>query len=168
MSEVRCPFTNKQLPFGFLITFRTYGTWLHGDARGSVDRFHNRFGSELIPANERWRKFNLHKLSQRPVRLNVRQRAAVDLAIRESCKIRGWDRWAINVRTNHVHAVVSALCNPERILIAFKANATRKLREEGLWYRLGSPWAEKGSKRYLWTERALINAVTYVDYAQGE
>ena len=24
-----------------LITFRAFGTWLHGDLRGSVDRFHN-------------------------------------------------------------------------------------------------------------------------------
>lgn len=168
MSETRCESHDEHLPFGFLITFRTYGTWLHGDSRGSVDRFHNRFGSEFVPPNERWRKYIQQELSQRPVRLGVRQRAAVELAIRETCKIRGWGMWAVNVRTNHVHAVVFALCKPEKVLGAFKANATGKLREAGLWLSTRSPWAERGSKKYLWTERALINAVTYVEYDQGE
>ena len=34
-------------PAGHFLTFRTYGTWLHGDARGSVDRFHNVPGEPL-------------------------------------------------------------------------------------------------------------------------
>jgi hypothetical protein len=32
---------NTNLPLAYLITFRCYGTWLHGDERGSVDRFRN-------------------------------------------------------------------------------------------------------------------------------
>lgn len=32
-------------PLAYLITFRTYGTWLHGDERGSVDKNHNKFGT---------------------------------------------------------------------------------------------------------------------------
>jgi hypothetical protein len=34
---------DTDLPLGYLITFRCYGTWLHGDERGSIDRFHNRY-----------------------------------------------------------------------------------------------------------------------------
>ena len=30
------------------------------------------------------------------------------------------------------------------------------------------PWVERGSKRYLWTESDVINAVVYVEYDQGE
>ena len=30
-------------PLAYFISFRTYGTWLHGDERGSIDRFHNRY-----------------------------------------------------------------------------------------------------------------------------
>jgi hypothetical protein len=45
-------FPNEQIPLGYLITFRSYGSWLHGDRRGSVDRFHNRFGTPRIPHNE--------------------------------------------------------------------------------------------------------------------
>jgi len=74
----------------------------------------------------------------------------------------------MNARTNHIHAVVSALCKPDRVLLALKANATRKLREAGCWKSDDSPWADKGSKRYLWTEQDLINAICYVEYDQGE
>src|SRR5438093_13756827 len=28
---------DTDLPLGYLITFRCYGTWLHGDERGSID-----------------------------------------------------------------------------------------------------------------------------------
>jgi hypothetical protein len=28
-------------------------------------------------------------------------------------------------------------------------------------------WVERGSKRYLWTESDVINAVVYVEYDQG-
>ena len=156
------------IPLAYLITFRSYGTWLHGDERGSVDRFHNRFGTPRIPYNRNWKKYNRLTLRLSPVRLRSRQRKLVKEAIRETCKLRGWGFWATNVRTNHVHTVVSAPCKPERVLAAFKANATRKLREAGCWRSSRSPWVEKGSKRYLWTEPDVINAVAYVEYDQGE
>ena len=159
---------DEHIPLGYLITFRTYGTWLHGDRRGSVNRFNNRFGTPLLPHNEGWQKFVRAALNHSPVKLRSRQRAAVEEAIRETCKIRKWEFWTTNVRSNHVHTVVSALCKPEKILAAFKANATRKLREVGCWHSSKSPWVDRGSKRYLWTERDVINAVVYVEYDQGE
>ena len=65
--------------------------------------------------------------------LNSRQRPVVESAIRETCTIRHWKLWTVNVRTNHVHAVVSADKKPESVLSALKANATRAMREAGLW-----------------------------------
>jgi REP element-mobilizing transposase RayT len=159
---------DEEIPLGYLITFRSYGTWLHGDKRGSVDRFHNRFGTPRIPPNQEWEKHNRNLLSQSPVKLSRHQRKTIEEAIRETCKIRKWEFWVTNIRTNHIHTVVSAPCKPEKILNAFKANATRKLREAGCWNSSRSPWVEKGSKRYLWTEQDLINAVVYVEYEQGE
>ena len=153
---------------GYLITFRGRGTWLHGDERGSVDRLHNKYGSPRLPANRQRRELNRSRLKNPPVRLSSKQRHAVETAIRETCQIRKWDLWTMNARTNHIHAVVSALCKPDRVLLALKANATRKLREAGCWKSDDSPWADKGSKRYLWTEQDLINAICYVEYDQGE
>ena len=54
MTHPHREFNEEHVPQGYLITFRCYGTWLHGDGRGSVDRFHNRYGSPLIPPNKQW------------------------------------------------------------------------------------------------------------------
>ena len=42
------------------------------------------------------------------------------------------------------------------------------MREGGLWLRTDSPWADGGSKRYLWTEEDLQRAIDYVELAQGD
>lgn len=127
------PFEFNNVPLGYLITFRGYGTWLHGDPRGSVDRFHNRYGSPRLPHNEKWRQYNRQELRHPPVKLSSGERQVIEAGIRETCQIRKWSLWAMNVRTNHIHVVVSARCEPETVLTAFKANATRKLREAGYW-----------------------------------
>ena len=152
----------------YLITFRSYGSWLHGDTRGSVDRLHNQYGSPGLPHSPRRLELKLTRLKSAPVEFSSTQRQAVEAAIRETCKFRNWDLWAINVRSNHVHAVVSAECKPEKIIVAFKANATRILRDAGCWRRNDSPWAKGGSRKYLWTEKEVINAGAYVEYDQGE
>ena len=42
-------FQDRSVAKAYLITFRCYGTWLHGDDRGSVDRrFYNRVGTPRI------------------------------------------------------------------------------------------------------------------------
>jgi len=90
-----------------------------------------------------------------PVTLDASQRQSVDAAIRETCAIREWYLQALNVRTNHVHAVVTiGMIKPERALTAFKANATKQMRCDGYWRHDYSPWAEKGSKRRLWNSAA--------------
>ncbi len=158
---------DEGIPLGYHITFRSYGTWLHGDARGSVDRFHNRFGAPRIPRNEQWHEYNRKQLKHPPVILKPLQRELIESAIREICTTRKWTLWVTNARTNHIHSVISALCKPERIRSAIKANATKKLREAGLWQLESTPWARKGSIKWLWTERALMNAIVYVETEQG-
>lgn len=74
----------------------------------------------------------------------------------------------MNVRTNHVHVVVSiGMKEASRALNALKANATRQMREDGNWNSPRSPWADKGSERYLWNERSVALAVDYVVNGQG-
>jgi REP element-mobilizing transposase RayT len=160
-------FRVEHIPYGYLITFRAYGTWLHG-RQGSVDRFHNLYGRPKLPRNEQRRQYNQRLLTRPPVKLSSKMRKIIESAVRETCDARKWTLWAFNVRTNHVHIVVTANVKPDRVRNAFKANATRKLREAGYWRSERSPWVRKGSKRYLWTEQDLINAIAYVMYDQGE
>jgi REP element-mobilizing transposase RayT len=160
---------DTDIPLAYFISFRTYGTWLHGDKRGSIDRFHNRYRSPYIPPNKNWRDHNQQQLKGKPLILRARHRKSVEAAIRETCDVRNWQLQATNVRTNHVHTVVSAgLKKPGIVLNAFKANATRQLRQEGLWPHSFSPWADKGSKRRLWNERSVAKAIDYVLNDQGD
>ena len=163
----RRDFNDDHTPLGYLITFRAYGTWLHGDERGSVDRDHNRYDSPTLPSSPRRKVIERSLLKQPPVKLNARRRTAIDCGIRETCAIRNWTLWALNVRSNHLHCVVAANCNPKTVLVAVKANATRSMRDAGCWNSDLSPWARGGSKKYLWTEEELTNAVAYVVEDQG-
>src|SRR6185369_1092693 len=95
-------------PLAYLISFRSYGTWLHGDKRGAIDRFHNRYGAPYLPPNQAWQHHNCKQLKSCPFILGAKERCSVDKAIRETCNIRQWYLHALNVRTNHVHAVVTA------------------------------------------------------------
>lgn len=63
-------FRDEHTPFGYLITFRSYGTWLHGK-QGSVDRFHNAYGTPKLPADDARYRYNRRALAQPPVKLDA-------------------------------------------------------------------------------------------------
>jgi REP element-mobilizing transposase RayT len=103
------------------------------------------------------------------VTLQGRQRATVRRAIRETCRLRNWALHAVNIRTNHIHAVVGIIdTSASTVLNALKASSTRALRERGLWQSDKSPWNDKGSVRYLWTEKSVLAACNYTLHEQGE
>jgi REP element-mobilizing transposase RayT len=156
-------------PIAYFITFRSYGTWLHGDERGSVERHNeNMYGTPLLPPNPCWEAVERERLKHPAFLLDAQRRLAVNDAIQEVCRFRGYELSALAVRTNHVHAVVTAQCLPEGILNAFKAYSTRKMQERNLVGKTVQPWVRHGSTRWLWTAEAVTNAVNYVKYGQGE
>jgi REP element-mobilizing transposase RayT len=96
-------------------------------------------------------------------------RNSVENALRETCEIRNWEIFAINVRTNHAHLVAAiGSDSSKKALVTLKANATRKMREDRVWKFDHSPWAEKGSRRYLWNEKSIEAAIDYVINGQGK
>ena len=156
-------------PLAYFISFRSYGTWLHGDKRGSIDRFNNRYRSPYIPTNKNWQNDNQQRLKAKPLILKARHRKSIEVAIRETCNIRKWFLHALNVRTNHVHTVVSASQKKAGLVLnALKANATRQMRQDGVWCHSFSPWADNGSKRRLWNEQSVAKAIDYVLNGQGD
>lgn len=156
-------------PAGYLITFRTYGTWLHGDSRGSIDRYHNKYKGPRVEPNPVMHGQHAARLKSAPITLDARKRPIVEVAIREVCLRRGWKLLAINVRTNHVHVVVFiGKSAPERALRDFKSYATRALRDSGVWLFRHSPWVDGGSKRYLWRGASVAAACDYVINGQGD
>jgi len=154
-------------PIAYLLTWPTYGTWLHGDGRGSVDREHNIPGTPLIPADARRALRESARLKHKPVRLDEKSRQIVGEAIADHCRQRGWELSAMAVRTSHVHVVVGVSDRaPERMLGELKAWATRRLRAAGRLAPKDRVWAYHGSTRYLWDTRGLNAAIAYV--AEGQ
>ena len=155
-------------PLAYLISFRCYGTWLHGDERGSIDRHNKSYGSPRYPKIDHWNKISTDRLIHPPVTLDIHRRSSVEKGIKETCEKRGWILSATNVRTNHAHTVVlNPGKKPGQILNAFKANATRTMRDDGCWPHDWTPWADKGSERWLWNEKSVSSAVDYVLNGQG-
>jgi REP element-mobilizing transposase RayT len=156
-------------PLAYLITIRTFGTWLHGDERGSVDRHgQNVYGSPRITPNTKFSTLMRENESSEAFFFDGRQLAWVETAIRNVCDRRSYDLFALNVRTNHVHAVIAASIRPELIINGFKANVTRELRTNGLLPPNASVWSRGGSRRYLWKPHQVEAAIEYVLYGQGD
>jgi len=65
-------------------------------------------------------------------------------------------------------SVVSAMQDPEPILEAFKAYATRALRRAKLMPSTVKPWVRHGSTVYLWKEKDVAKAIEYVLLGQGD
>ena len=127
-------YEENEFPLAYLLTFRTYGTWLHGDERESVGRDgRNRYGKPRIQPKPEFESAMKAETKQPPFILTNPMRRIVERAITELCERRGYGLSAVNVRTNHAHAVVSAQTKPERIVDALKANATKLLRENCLF-----------------------------------
>ncbi len=101
-----------------------------------------------------------------PYTLDQRGRGLVLDALREVCLHRGWTLLAAHVRTNHVHVLVEAEVQPEKVMNDLKAYASRRLnRMEGAARKR---WAHHGSTRWLWKDQDVRDAIRYVVDEQGE
>ncbi len=108
-----------------MITFRCYGTWLHGDDRGSVGRRgSNIFGEPKIKPSTTLTEIDAAFLIGSAFNLGPAERKIVDDAIREVCAVRVYQLFALSVRTNHVHLVVKNCGKVERMMDSFKAYST--------------------------------------------
>lgn len=162
-------YEENPFPIAYLLTFRTYGTWLHGDARTSVRRNgNNRYGGPMVTPSVPLIEAMKDGRKQAPLVLDERQRPCVEEAIKEVCEIRDYDLRAMNVRTNHAHVVSSGAVKPEKIVNDLKAYATRPLMAERLCGTEQKVWSRGASTRYLWKPRHVERAVDYVKYCQED
>ncbi|MCC6575269.1 MAG: transposase [Planctomycetes bacterium] len=153
-------------PAAYLITYTCYGTWLHGDERGSVSRDLAAYGWPRLETDPKLVHHFESKLRFPPLILDDPMRSAVDAAIREVCVHREWYLGALNVRTNHVHVVANGRVGVSKILGDFKRYSTRRLRELKLVLPDRPVWTDGGSTRYLWDTDSLAHAVHYVLHRQ--
>jgi hypothetical protein len=150
-------------PLAYFITWTTYGTWLPGDERGW-----RKHGSYVVDAPDpELRGTARRAMTGEPVVLTDAQRDAVDAVIVRHCKIRGWVLHARNVRSNHVHVVVSAEIAGDEARSQLKAWCSRRLSERAGMIGAGkngpARWfSERGDVAYIDDDDQLHDAITYV------
>ncbi len=147
----------------YLLKFTTYGSWLHGDDRGSF-----RHGLGYQPPRPEFLDFHRMNLAEEVVTLCRASRDVVLRAIITTCSAREWQLDAAHVRTQHVHAVVRGADPPEKMIASFKAWSTRLLREARLAPQQRRLWTRHGSTLWLWNEEQRAVAAEYVYDRQGE
>lgn len=158
---------NDQYPLAYLITWTTYGTWLPGDERGWLKR-----GSSVIQApHAKLQEAARSALTEEPVLLTPAQRNVVAAVMVKHCDIRKWVLHTRNVRTNHVHVVVSAAIAGEKVRAQLKAWCSRRLSEQAGLPDKGKNgrcrwFTEKGDVQWIESDEHLANAICYVDELQ--
>lgn len=150
-------------PLAYFLTWTTYGTWLHGDSRGSVDDEHHARGTDYLAPDRVLERRRGLKLSASPVLLDRRMRELVELAIRTHATLRDWSIHALNVRSNHVHVVLTANSHgPEQVMSQLKSWSTRHLRERCELDHAQRIWTKMGSTRWINDDASLLAVVDYV------
>jgi REP element-mobilizing transposase RayT len=152
----------------YLITFAGYGHRLHGSESGSVDRGHNVHGTPILEMDSARAAGETERTEQAPYDLDQIRRDVVLEAIQEVCAHRGWSLLAAHVRSNHVHTVAQAEVPPERVMIDFKAYASRRLNQMKLDEPGRKRWARHGSTRWLWKPEHVSAAIEYVVREHGD
>jgi hypothetical protein len=145
------------------ITWGTYGTRLHGDPRGTVDRTHNQYKSPILRFDEhRWEE-EKSKLKYPPVRFDIAKRTIVESMIPGVC-VRGyWNFHACAAGKDHVHVILNSPNNPETIRQLRKRWLGQDLTTKYQPINQGSWWAECGSIRWINDEEYLRQATDYVN-----
>ncbi len=158
-------------PLAFHLIWTTYGTWLPGDVRGWIQSG----GPGVQPPDPMCEQQARESMAEPAVLLDPEQRGVVEQTIREHCGVRRWTLHSVNVRSNHVHVVVTCDCAGERARDQFKLWTSRRLSERA---GLTAPVARKAGRRHWWTEggdclpigdeQYLANAIVYVTERQGQ
>jgi REP element-mobilizing transposase RayT len=131
---------------GYMLTWRTYGTWLEGQKKGYK--------------NERLKQVNKGNLKKQPVKFTAKQKEIVRSAIIQQAQKLSQKVFALTVFSNHIHLLVEKKQESiETAAALYKTAARAALNKNGLG---GKIWAKGYDKRYIFTEQELLNRMVYV------
>ena len=148
-------------PLAYFITWTTYGTWLPGDARAW-----KKWRAGHQPPQPRLEAWCQTLMKERALTLSPAQRLRIEDVCRQHADIRNWQMHAMSVRSNHVHLVVSAAADPQKVRDQFKANATRVLRQPPHAIEQEHIWTRGGDIEFIDRESDLALVALYVTEAQ--
>lgn len=143
----------------YFLTCTTHGTWLHGDERGS----YNKFG-EFIPPDELLQQSMKDKLNAPPFYLSDSMREIVRAAFVEVAENKSWTIHRMAVQHNHFHIAISAdTDDPRKVFNALKSKATMRLRKAKEITADFSPWTTKGNCQTITTNVQLTKVCHYIE-----
>ena len=156
------------MALAYFITFTTYGTWLHGSEKGSVDDTHNVHGTALLENDDDRQIRAQDAMAQAPYVMSTEEREIVCKAMVDLVDEREWDLPAVHVRSNHVHIVISAPRDPGRMMSELKARASQDLTEAGFDDARRRRWTRHGSTKHLFRSEEVEAKIGYTLDEQGE
>ncbi len=140
---------------GYMLTWRSYGTWVPGDERGY--RQHGR----ALAAHAGLARLSRERMQGNAIRFDADAKKLVRGAIGQEAKRWGEKIEALAVFSNHVHVVVRYGGNPiDEFVAACKAAARLVLKRNGYERRV---WAKGYDKQFCFDEESLRAKIDYVN-----
>ena len=157
------PFNTGE-PLAYFLTWTTYGAWLPGDERG----WQRRNEIEIQPPDKLFKEMAVADMVESPFLASKTDRDNIRQTVERHCQIRQWDLHKLNVRSNHIHVVVTAPdYEPNTVRDQLKAWCTRNLKK--LHPGRKRFWTEGASCRWINHEDDLESAILYIsDEVQDE
>ncbi len=155
-------------PIAYHITFGTYGTRLHGDPRGSVDRRQNSPGDPIIGANDRWQRYEEAELRFPPLYLIADQQNHVETATPVICEELGWEHHINACQPDHLHSLISADADGKVARKLLKRRLTQSLAEKWPLDDGRRWWARGGSVKSVWDEEYFQRVYDYIEKQRSE
>jgi len=154
---------NQGRPLAYHITFGTYGTRLHGDERGTVDRDHHQFGEPFLEPDMVRQHESEERLKFPPVVLNAVQCEFIQSLVPSICERGGWRYIVAAAAPDHVHVCLSA---PDILGDKIEPWLKRWI-SEALSSRWPLPkgarwWAKNGSVKWVFDEAYFSNVKQYI------
>ncbi len=142
----------NDLPLAYHITFETYGTRLHGDPKGTVDRSMNRYGDPIIGSDhKRWiREIELLKFPS--VNFDLSHRQYAESLIPSICQTGGWIYHIAAVGVDHIPVLLTADAEGTVVRKWFKRWLGEELSEKWPLSTGQTFWSEGGSVKWVWNE----------------
>lgn len=150
-------------PLANHLTWGTYGTRLHGDARPTVDRAHNLYGEPTIDYDRhRWeRESGMLKFPQ--VLFDRDRMIEVESLLPAVCIRGGWELFACACGPDHVHVLLDTNGNDAKSVRKWLKRWLGEALSERQPLAPGATWwAECGSVKYVFEQGYFDRALPYV------
>lgn len=149
-------------PLGYFLSWATYGTRLHGDPRGTVDRTQTGHRDPILgPDKERW-EYEQEKMNFPPVILTREQRLFAESGIPRIWERGLWKYDTCAVAPDHVQVILTSAHQPKAIRRILKRWLGQYLSEKWPLDEGATWWAECGSIKWLIDPAYFQNACGYV------